>query len=132
MNISIATRNEYAQLVELDHHISTDMMKYKIDQGEIVVAIKDTSVIGWLRYGYFWDSIPFMNMLTVIEEYRGQGIGTQLASYWEACYVIGDLMKCLHQHMQTNAVNSSIENSVTRIVEPYSSPMNHSKSFCIR
>jgi ribosomal protein S18 acetylase RimI-like enzyme len=84
MNISIATRNEYAQLVELDHHISTDMMNYKIDQGEIIVAIKNTSVIGWLRYGYFWDSIPFMNMLNVIEEYRGRGIGTQLAIYWEA------------------------------------------------
>jgi len=84
MNISIATRNEYAQLVELDHHISTDMMKYKIDQGEIIVAIKNTSVIGWLRYGYFWDSIPFMNMLNIIEEYRGRGIGTQLASDWEA------------------------------------------------
>jgi ribosomal protein S18 acetylase RimI-like enzyme len=83
MNISIATRNEYSQLVELDHHISTAMMKNKIDQGEIIVAIKDTSVIGCLRYGYFWDSIPFMNMLTVIEEYRGRGIGTQLVIYWE-------------------------------------------------
>lgn len=83
MNISIATRNEYAQLVELDHHISTDMMKYKIDHGEVIVAIKNTSVIGWLRYGYFWDSIPFMNMLNVIEGYRGQGIGTQLAIHWE-------------------------------------------------
>jgi ribosomal protein S18 acetylase RimI-like enzyme len=59
-------------------------MKYKIDQGEIIVAIKNTSVIGWLRYGYFWDSIPFMNMLNVIEEYRGRGTGTQLAIYWEA------------------------------------------------
>ncbi|HVF24619.1 MAG TPA: GNAT family N-acetyltransferase [Anaerolineales bacterium] len=83
MNISIATQNEYVQLVELDHHISTEMMKDKIDQGEIIIATENTSVIGWLRYGYFWDSIPFMNMLTVIEEYRGRGIGTQLAIYWE-------------------------------------------------
>ena len=47
------------------------------------MAMEGTSVIGWLRYGYVWDSIPFMNMLTVLEEHRGRGIGTQLTSYWE-------------------------------------------------
>ncbi len=83
MNISVATRNEYTQLVELDHHISREMMKGKIDQGEIIIATENTSVIGWLRYGYFWDSIPFMNMLTVIEGYRSRGIGTKLVIHWE-------------------------------------------------
>ena len=83
MNINIATQNEYAQMVELDHHISAEKMKDKIDQGEVIVATENTSVIGWLRYGYFWDSIPFMNMLTVIEENRGRGIGTQLVIHWE-------------------------------------------------
>lgn len=84
MNISIATQNQFAQLVELDHHISAEMMKNKIDQGEIIIATENTLVIGWLRYGYFWDNIPFMNMLTVIEGYRGRGIGTQMVIYWEA------------------------------------------------
>ena len=83
MNIGIATRNDYLQLVELDHHIPTAMMKDKIDQGQVIVAAENTVVIGWLRYGYFWDSIPFMNMLTVIEGYRGRGIGTQLVIHWE-------------------------------------------------
>ncbi|HXQ32508.1 MAG TPA: hypothetical protein VN843_00665 [Anaerolineales bacterium] len=44
--------------------------------------MESLSVIGWMRYGYFWDSIPFMNMLTVIENYRGRGMGTGLAIYW--------------------------------------------------
>ena len=83
MNIRIATQNEYAQLAALDHHISKDRVAHKIDQGEVIVAMQDALVIGWLRYGYFWDSIPYMNMLTVLEEYRGHGIGTQLIGYWE-------------------------------------------------
>jgi ribosomal protein S18 acetylase RimI-like enzyme len=83
MDIRIASQNEYGQLVALDHHISTEMLAHKIDRGEIIVAIKDGSVIGWLRYGYFWDSIPFRNMLTVIEPDRGKGIGTKLTTYWE-------------------------------------------------
>src|SRR5687767_12959108 len=60
------------------------MLAHKINQGEVIVAVEDTVVIGWLRYGYFWDSIPFMNMLTVLDEYRGRGIGTQLTAYWES------------------------------------------------
>ena len=83
MNIQIATQSEYPQLAELDHHISKEMMAHKIDRGEVIVAMEKTTVIGWLRYGYFWDNIPFMNMLTVIEGHRGQGIGTQLITYWE-------------------------------------------------
>ena len=83
MIIQIATQNEYAQLTKLDYHISKEMMKRKIEQEEVLVSMESTTVIGWLRYGYFWDSIPFMNMLAVVEEHRGQGIGTQLIVYWE-------------------------------------------------
>lgn len=83
MNIRIATQAEYEQLAELDHHIDKEMMVHKINQREVIVAMEGTVVIGWLRYGYFWDSIPFMNMLTVIEEYRGRSIGTELIAYWE-------------------------------------------------
>lgn len=63
--------------------ISTEMLAHKIDQGEILVVMENMSVIGWLRYGYFWDNLPFMNMLNVMEGYRGQGIGKQLVTYWE-------------------------------------------------
>jgi ribosomal protein S18 acetylase RimI-like enzyme len=84
MEIRIATQNEYDHLVQLDHHISSAMLAQKVDRGEIIVAMEKDLVTGWLRYSYFWDSIPFMNMLTVIEEHRSQGIGTQLTNYWEA------------------------------------------------
>ena len=40
-------------------------------------------MIGWLRWGLFWDEIPFMNMLHVAEEHRGQGIGRLLVEDWE-------------------------------------------------
>lgn len=41
-------------------------------------------VTGYLRWGMFWDSIPFLNMLYVMEENRRQGIGRQLVAHWEA------------------------------------------------
>ena len=43
----------------------------------------DLRITGWLRWNLFWDAIPFMNMLYVLEKHRGMGIGTRLAAYWE-------------------------------------------------
>ncbi len=42
--------------------------------------------IGWLRWGLFWDEVPFMNRLHVEEHRRGEGVGRLLVSKWErAC-----------------------------------------------
>lgn len=112
--------------------ISTEILAHKIDQGEILVVMENISVIGWLRYGYFWDNIPFMNMLNVMEGYRGQGIGKQLVTYWETMLRERGLPRSLLQPSQMNAVNSSIEGWVTRIVEPYFFLMNRSKLFYVR
>ena len=37
-----------------------------------------------LRWGLFWDEVPFMNMLHVDEERRRQGIGRLLVDAWES------------------------------------------------
>ncbi|WP_407926351.1 GNAT family N-acetyltransferase [Gehongia tenuis] len=37
-----------------------------------------------LRYNLFWDHTPFMNMLYLLNEYRGKGLGQKLVSFWEA------------------------------------------------
>lgn len=67
----------------IDPHITSTQLTTKIQHGEILLAVKETEPIGYLRYNYFWDEIPFMNLLIVLEEYRGQNIGTQLVEFWE-------------------------------------------------
>lgn len=54
-----------------------------IQRGRILVAEDSGKPIGWLRWGLFWDEIPFMNMLTVLSSNRGQGIGRALVTDWE-------------------------------------------------
>ncbi len=83
IEVLVATNADYDQLAELDHHVPAEVIAQKISRGEIMIARAGSTIIGWLRYGYFWDTIPFMNMLTIQESYRGQGIGTQLTTYWE-------------------------------------------------
>ncbi|MCG8541714.1 MAG: GNAT family N-acetyltransferase [Clostridia bacterium] len=66
-----------------DEHISSEMLYRKIKDNEVIIAKIDNRIIGWLRYGYFWDSIPFMNMLMIDKRYRRKGIGKSMVEFWE-------------------------------------------------
>ena len=48
-----------------------------------MVVEVDGDVVGCLRWGLFWDQVPFMNLLWVLPDWRGQGIGTTLVDAWE-------------------------------------------------
>ncbi len=82
--IEAATDADLDFLPANDQHVSLDMLRRKVDAGEVLIARVDGEPVGWLRYGWFWDEIPFMNMLLVLDAARGQGIGSRLVSAWEA------------------------------------------------
>ncbi len=52
-----------------------------------MVAAVDGTSVGCLRWGMFWDEVPFMNFLWVVAERRGQGVGTTLVAAWEASQI---------------------------------------------
>ncbi|GHV11256.1 N-acetyltransferase [Clostridia bacterium] len=81
-NITIRTANEcdIAVLAEHDH---IGILSQKVANGEVYVAYDGDTFIGWLRYNLFWDDTPFMNMLYVLDGYRGAGTGKKLTLFWE-------------------------------------------------
>lgn len=83
MRITPAIESDADYILERDKHIAKDLVMPKIQQGEILVIRKEEERIGWLRHGYFWDHIPFLNMIWIDEPYRGQGIGTETMLHWE-------------------------------------------------
>ncbi|MDQ0092048.1 ribosomal protein S18 acetylase RimI-like enzyme [Paenibacillus anaericanus] len=83
MKIELATEQDYKYIVERDRHIPETLVRTKIREKEIFIIKDSEKEIGWMRYGYLWDNIPFMNMLWIDEEYRGQGIGKEMVLYWE-------------------------------------------------
>jgi ribosomal protein S18 acetylase RimI-like enzyme len=83
ITIDYALQPDFKTLQPLDYHISAAMLVEKIIRREIFVAKIDNELVAWLRFGYFWDNIPFMNMLFVLESHRGKGIGAQLVLHWE-------------------------------------------------
>jgi ribosomal protein S18 acetylase RimI-like enzyme len=83
MTIRTVEINDFQWLKENDKHISEKTLETKIKNKEILVVEEDGKMVGWLRYGLFWDNIPFMNMLFLLEEHRKKGIGKKLVKYWE-------------------------------------------------
>ena len=84
MRIDFAVDSDYEYIRERDRHISESLILPKIKGTEIyILRDQDEHNIGWLRYGYFWDNTPFMNMIWVDEQNRGKGVGKQVVLFWE-------------------------------------------------
>jgi len=83
LTFTYANQKHLKWLKEKDHHIDSAMLKKKITDKQIIIAKLENKFLGWLRFGFFWDSIPFMNMLLIEEEYRSKGIGKKIVQFWE-------------------------------------------------
>ncbi len=84
MNIRFAKNEDLNILSKLETHIDYDMIRRKINNGEIIIISVDNKIVGWLRYSLFWDEHPFINMIFFLEKYRGKGFGKRLISFWES------------------------------------------------
>ena len=81
--IRYASDKDFPTLKNHDKHIDEAELINSIKKKRILIMFDNNIFIGWLRFNLFWDNTPFMNMLFIIEEYRGKGNGRKLISYWE-------------------------------------------------
>ncbi len=88
MTIAYAQQEDLQWLLQYDGLLSGDILSKKIQHNEILVAFSGEPA-GWLRYSFFWDNIPFLNMIYVLEQYWNS-TGT---SHWARfCYSIGKMI----------------------------------------
>ena len=105
--MSSGTRVAYAEPGDLDYltskddHISREVIGAKLERREILVLWHEGRRCGLLRFGYFWDEIPFMNLLWVEEGLRNEGLGTRLIAFWE-----GEMRKLGHRMVLTSTLSS--------------------------
>ncbi len=81
--IRYACPDDLDALQKADRHIRGTELEDCIRSKRILMMFSGETFIGWLRFGRFWDEIPFMNMLYFREEYRGKGYGARLVRFWE-------------------------------------------------
>ncbi|MDR1972027.1 MAG: GNAT family N-acetyltransferase [Treponema sp.] len=87
--IRYAETTDYPWLKEHDQHLTAEILRGKIKNKEIYLvqkvnfSVTNQQTLGYLRYNLFWDEIPFMNKIYLLEAYRNRGIGQRLIDYWE-------------------------------------------------
>ena len=81
--IRAAKREDMVFLGKYDRHIASPELETCVRLRRIFVAEQDENPVGWLRYGLFWDNTPFLNLLFVLESWRGMGFGKALIAHWE-------------------------------------------------
>jgi GNAT superfamily N-acetyltransferase len=83
MDIRLATEKDLPVLCLHDKHVDKQELENLIRLNRVYLAEQEGRFLGWLRYNLFWDNTPFMNMIYLLEESRGKGIGRQFVEYWE-------------------------------------------------
>ncbi len=83
MIIRNAKTEDIERLSDIDVHIALSTLEASVEDGKVLIAKKDGNLVGWLRWNLFWDNTPFMNLLYVLEPWRGQGIGQALTEAWQ-------------------------------------------------
>ena len=81
--IRTASPQDFDLLAAHEHHITPEVLRSCLSEGRILVAEVGGEFTGWLRWNLFWDIVPFMNLLYLLEPYRGKGYGKALTEAWE-------------------------------------------------
>lgn len=81
--IRYAGETDFETVRKYDRHVRETELQNAIRAKRVLVMYRDDCFVGWLRFNLFWDELPFMNMLYLLEEYRGQGYGGRLVGFWE-------------------------------------------------
>ena len=68
----------------LDKHLPPQMFAEKVRSGMGYVLLEEDMPVGLMRWGMFWDNVPFCNLLYVHPDYQRKGYGRQLMAHWEA------------------------------------------------
>lgn len=81
--IGYGDRKDLELLGRYDNHISGEELKNAVDQRRVLVMYEGQEFAGWLRYHLFWDQIPFLSMVYLLDRERGKGYGRGLVEFWE-------------------------------------------------
>lgn len=82
MTIETAQIKDIAEILKFDKHIPTEKLEKCVSDGQVWVLRSD-SVVGVFRFSYFWQTIPFLDLIFIDEPYRNKGYGSEMMQKWE-------------------------------------------------
>ncbi len=84
METRLADSKDKQQIIRYDSHIPHSKVGECIDNQLVYVLCDEEKIVGVLRYSFFWQSIPFLDLLYLDEACRNQGYGSRMMAHWEA------------------------------------------------
>ena len=84
IKVRFANQTDLDGCIALDHAtMSAEVIKRKVEQGEIIVAEKAGWLVGYLRFEHLWSVVPYIALIWVVEDQRQRGIGSAMLHYLE-------------------------------------------------
>ncbi len=84
VDVTFAGPPHAAWLGEEDRHVPPEWIRRCIEANEYFIASASGAPIGFLRFSWFWRTIPYMELIRVLDDHRRKGVGTALVTAWEA------------------------------------------------
>ena len=78
-----AIQDDISDIKVFDKHITSQKLENAVLDSRVLIFKTANVVMGIARWNYFWDSIPFLNMIYVPDGYTHCGVGTALLEFWE-------------------------------------------------
>ena len=83
VNLAPARLNEEAEWLFVDHHLPQSSFSALAREGRALWILADREKVGLMRWGLFWDEIPFLNLIWLYSDCRRKGIGQAAMERWE-------------------------------------------------
>ena len=70
--------------VSQDGYLSKPIIKRKINDGDVFIALRNGIQVGYLRLEHLWSKLPYIELIRVLVAHRRSGVGRVLLAYVEA------------------------------------------------
>lgn len=81
--IRYAEQEDKEYWYSLEHYMNENEFNLKVRDKRGYIISDDETPVGIMRYGLFWDNMPFLNLIYLEDAYRGKGLGKSALLYWE-------------------------------------------------
>lgn len=84
MELRPMTEEDKTFVLSFDSHMDEDCFRNRVLTKTGFVLWEEENPVGLMHHCLLWDRMPFLNLLYIVEEKRGQGFGKKAMESWEA------------------------------------------------
>ncbi len=79
--VRLAQETDISALQRLDRWPKEHIWQQKIAAGEVIVLERESRIIGLVHYAVLWTTVPFMGLIEIEKEHRGEGYSRVMLSF---------------------------------------------------